>query len=1012
MHLQQLKIKNLASLRGEHSIDFTTLASQDLFAITGETGAGKSTLLNALSLALYGKVYRSQTFSTDLVTLGEKDASVEVQFSVRGIQYLIKWSITVLKKDGSPIAKPKPNRAVYKFEQDEFRIQEVEPQEVLGLDFDQFSKCVVLNQGEFARFLTASFTERRNILEKLYPSDNLDTVGGLAKKRFEAALDELKTLDIQVHGLTGETLFDVEAASSTLKKFEELSLASQKELKNLRPWAQGLEELMSFAAKHVETEKRKAQQETELLTRTEVHNTAMKAAHEGQKIIEVTQALLDKDTATLEKDDQEARTLLQLKTTLTEKSQQQADLAQQIKRFDTRLQTLIADETKLAQDLKLLATKPLPPLTSLEALPWTKIETLIREIPLTQLKMKQAQTELDRATELGVELANELKTKKQKIDQLITTLPEKWQKSTDIGRELQSAREHATRLEVATTERTKLTNLITHLKEEWEIAIPQLQKLELEFENATLRLALNQLKTQLKAHPPVECPLCQHPVKSWESHLHLEESSFDQKKLQDFKDQQLRRETLLGQYQTALSQLPSIESTLSIKELDLIAQTHTEITKLNTEIQSIEKRLSDSRLQWKVLNDEKLKSEEKGQALDTTTKMLVAEINSTLKTNHLWSPELVKLLSEELQLARKLAGLELALTTLKKQISDLVRDRDEVSEREKELAKTNSQLELDYKDRQLKLNEKYPNSSPLETLKKRQEEVKLLQHKGQLLQQEFRQKELHLAEARSNLSRVVEQLQQLEINFAENKIRLNTTRPIEVSIQDAHVVLPPLLEIVKSDITTLELKARESDTEIGKLKTLLQEDQKRREKKAILEQQQRLAKEKSHRWKRLLDVLGADDMRTYVLSLVEAALIEQTNHELERLCAGRYVIQHSHKKERPEFWVIDRWRDGLIRKVSTLSGGETFMVSLAMALGLAEMARGRADIDCFFIDEGFGTLDENSLEDVMDMLQQVRSRGKQIGLITHVKALSQRLPLNLVVTKNNRGNSSLEIVYS
>jgi len=1012
MHLQQLKIKNLASLRGEHLIDFTLLASQDLFAITGETGAGKSTLLNALSLALYGKVYRSQTFSTDLVTLGEKDASVEVQFSVRGIQYLIKWSITVLKKDGSPIAKPKPNRAVYKFEQDEYRIQEVEPQEVLGLDFDQFSKCVVLNQGEFARFLTASFTERRNILEKLYPSDNLDTVGGLAKKRFEATIDELKTLDIQVHGLTGETLFDVEAASGTLKKYEEISTASQKELKNLRPWAQGLEELMNFAAKHVETEKRKALQEAELLTRTEVHNMAMKAAHEGQKLIEVTQALLDKDTATLETDDQEARALLQLKTTLAEKTNQQADLSQQLKRFETRLLTLKTDEEKLTQELKLLATKPLPPLTSLEALPWTKIETLIREIPLTQLKMKQAQTELLRATELGVELAQDLKTKKQKIDQLIATLPEKWRTSPDLARELQVARELVTRMQMTSAERSKLTSQITHLKEEWELAIPQLQKLELEFENASLRLALNQLKTQLKTHPPDECPLCQHPVKNWENHLHLEESSFDSKKLQELKDHQLRRETLLTQYQTALAQLPTPESTFSSNDLDSITQTHTELTKLKTEMQSIEKRLNDSRTQWKLLNDEKIKTEEKNQALEESTKQTLKEINSTLQTNHTWSMELIKTLSDELQLARKLAGLELALTTLKKQISDLQRDMDEASIKEKELATANSQLETNFKERQAKLNAKYPNSSPLETLKKRQEEVKLLQHKGQLLQQEFRQKELHLAEARSNLSRVVEQLQQIEINFAENKIRLNTTRPIEVSIVDAHLVLPPLLQIVKADIEALEIKARESDTEIGKLKTLLQEDQKRREKKALLEQQQKLAKEKSHRWKRLLDVLGADDMRTYVLSLVEAALIEQTNHELERLCAGRYVIQHSHKKERPEFWVIDRWRDGLIRKVSTLSGGETFMVSLAMALGLAEMARGRADIDCFFIDEGFGTLDENSLEDVMDMLQQVRSRGKQIGLITHVKSLSQRLPLNLVVTKNNRGNSCLEIVYS
>jgi exonuclease SbcC len=1012
MHLQQLKIKNLASLRGEHLIDFTLLASQDLFAITGETGAGKSTLLNALSLALYGKVYRSQTFSTDLVTLGEKDASVEVQFSVRGVQYLIKWSITVLKKDGSPIAKPKPNRAVYKFEQDEYRIQEVEPQEVLGLDFDQFSKCVVLNQGEFARFLTASFTERRNILEKLYPSDNLDTVGGLAKKRFEAALDELKTLDIQVHGLTGETLFDVEAASGTLKKHEEISIASQKELKTLRPWAQGLEELMNFAAKYVETEKRKTLQEVELLTRTEVHNFSMKAAHEGQRLIEVTQALLDKDTVNLEKDDQEARALLQLKTTLAEKTNQHADLSQQLKRFEIRLDTLKADEAKLTQELKLLATRPLAPLAALEALPWTKIETLIREIPVTQLRMKQAQTELLRATELGVELARDLKEKKEKNDQLITTLPEKWRTTSDLARELQAARELVTRIEMTSAERSKLTIQITHLKEEWEQVIPQLQKLELEFENASLRLALNQLKTQLKTHPPDECPLCQHPVKNWGTHLQLQEANFDSKKLQEIKDQQLRRETLLGQYQKALAELPILETTLKPHDLDIITQTHTEITKLATEMQSIEKRLNDSRTQWKLLNEEKIKTDEKNQTLEESTTFILKEINSTLKTNHLWSIDLIKTLSDELQLARKLTGLELALATLKKQISELQRDMDETSVREKELATTHAQLLANYQERQAKLNAKYPNSTPLETLKKRQEEVKLLQHKGQLLQQDFRQKELHLAEARSNLSRVVEQLQQIEINFAENKIRLNSTRPIEVSILDAHLVLPSLLQIVKTDIEALENKARESDTEIGKLKTILLEDQKRREKKALLEQQQQLAKEKSHRWKRLLDVLGADDMRTYVLSLVEAALIEQTNHELERLCAGRYVIQHSHKKERPEFWVIDRWRDGLIRKVSTLSGGETFMVSLAMALGLAEMARGRADIDCFFIDEGFGTLDENSLEDVMDMLQQVRSRGKQIGLITHVKALSQRLPLNLVVTKNTRGNSSLEIVYS
>ena len=85
------------------------------------------------------------------------------------------------------------------------------------------------------------------------------------------------------------------------------------------------------------------------------------------------------------------------------------------------------------------------------------------------------------------------------------------------------------------------------------------------------------------------------------------------------------------------------------------------------------------------------------------------------------------------------------------------------------------------------------------------------------------------------------------------------------------------------------------------------------------------------------------------------------------------------------------------------------MVSLAMALGLAEMTRGTAEIDTLFIDEGFGTLDQESLEDVLDVLNQIQTRGLMVGIISHVKHLTDSIPVNLVLNKKRDGTSSVSI---
>ena len=154
--------------------------------------------------------------------------------------------------------------------------------------------------------------------------------------------------------------------------------------------------------------------------------------------------------------------------------------------------------------------------------------------------------------------------------------------------------------------------------------------------------------------------------------------------------------------------------------------------------------------------------------------------------------------------------------------------------------------------------------------------------------------------------------------------------------------------------------------------------------------------------------------RNFILSLIETTLIEQTNRELESLYQGRYSIIQTHKKNRAisEFKILDYFRDGLSRKVSTLSGGETFLVSLAMALALAELTRGTTQIDSLFIDEGFGTLDQDSIDEVFELLEKIQHSGKQIGIISHVQNLTSRIGLNINLEKNTDGVSTIDIVYN
>jgi len=297
-------------------------------------------------------------------------------------------------------------------------------------------------------------------------------------------------------------------------------------------------------------------------------------------------------------------------------------------------------------------------------------------------------------------------------------------------------------------------------------------------------------------------------------------------------------------------------------------------------------------------------------------------------------------------------------------------------------------------------------------------------------QSEEKDQERKLAETRSRIEELKLMAKDTELHFKNESMKLKNLRlsdnhpyfpstkilfgrldSLALTLSDTHDLFVPLQDNLLSELSDITTKLNEYKMQLASTLARLADYEKKADRLSIIQLKMDDLKMILDRKDRLSQVLGKDELRSFVLSLVEENLIIQTNEELQKLCNGRYEIIHLFKNTKnPEFYILDKYREAERRKISTLSGGETFMVSLAMALGLAELTRGTAEIDSLFIDEGFGTLDQDSLEDVIYMLKQIQTRGLLVGIISHVKALTHSLPVNLLVSKRTDGTSELKLI--
>ena len=160
----------------------------------------------------------------------------------------------------------------------------------------------------------------------------------------------------------------------------------------------------------------------------------------------------------------------------------------------------------------------------------------------------------------------------------------------------------------------------------------------------------------------------------------------------------------------------------------------------------------------------------------------------------------------------------------------------------------------------------------------------------------------------------------------------------------------------------------------------------------------------------LIGSQSGDKFRKFAQGLTLDNLVYLANKQLHRL-HGRYELKRK-QSEGLELTVVDTWQGDVVRDTKTLSGGESFLVSLALALGLSDLVSHKTSIDSLFLDEGFGTLDAETLDIALDALDSLNASGKMIGVISHIEAMKERIPVQLKVRKQSGlGVSELEAVY-
>jgi exonuclease SbcC len=1025
MKILAIRGKNLASLAGAFEIDFTAepLKSAGIFAITGSTGSGKSTLLDTLCLALFDNTPRTnhasenniqvvdvnqktinQKDSRTILRKGTSDGYAEVDFrSLGGETFRSHWSVRRSrdKVEGSLQATDFRLTNLSTNTEEQGRKTELLAKvvELIGLTFDQFTRAVLLAQGDFATFLKATQKEKAELLEKLTGTEIYSRISASIYEQSKTAEQELHILQERIQNI--ELLTDEQLTAFATEK-QELQTSTEELNKTIATRNNQIQWITEFDALTATIKQAEA-------STKEIEATleAAQPRYQHMKQIDRVQEIRDTynelkhaskqqsdDNAKLNKlqSEQNANTLLiqqantQLqahKTTLEQHTQAYAVIEPQVKQariVDIRLVDAQNNATTTDKEQQQAASN------------LTKIE---QTILVTQQSIAEANQTADKLTQ-WFSKCNNYASIVTRID-LITNLLEDISAAQKQLVQSQTTEENAQKaLEATHTQLAILTQ-------------------ESERLNKILPTELITLRAQLAEQTP--CPVCgslDHPFQNIITES-LEEKALEKEKSAN--REQLERITKLSEsYKNEIIRVKALIESYTQTSNDALLKLDTYLTPIpqwKTEFKqgNLTERLNKFANEWNT-NTLTL-TEVKQKVSNLNTSLTAAHSNQeeakiTLATQTAKQQETTRIYNNLKQERALLLQGEAADSVENKYIkqrdtlSVLINNSTEQWQKATDQQATFSGAinQLTVSINKLDTDCKELNNHITQWIDTQTEPITYEQ-----LTQRLSKDTQWLATERKALSDIREQQTALAATLQERTSNLQ--KHLTAVVKPADEVSKQTL---KQQVEEYQTTLKDKGDRIAYINLSITTHTKGKERIKTFEDELKAKQTLSENWKKLNDLLGsADGGKFKILAqgyTLEALLSYANKHLLE--LSKRYQLQRI--PNTLALQVVDLDMLGDIRTVHSLSGGESFLISLALALGLSSLSSNRMKVESLFIDEGFGSLDIDTLRIAMDALERLQSQGRKIGVISHVAEMTERITTQIKVVKTVNGRSQIEIV--